>query len=231
MPAHAQDGTSVYKQHCASCHDAPQGRVPPVSTLREMSIDQILSALESGPMKTIGDTLNPDERKAVSSYLGSPVPKAASLSSSGACAANTRTSKSFSSGASWTSWSPDSANARFQKADAARLSAADASKLKLKWAFSLGDETEARTPPAVADGRLFFGTGAGTIYSLDASTGCIHWSAKIDGGVRSPVTVGKTGRAEIRRPSILAAAQTHMPSMPPPESCYGKFPSMIISPR
>jgi len=195
LPAHAQDGASVYKQHCASCHDTPQGRVPPVSALREMSIDQILNALESGPMKTIGDTLNPDERKAVSSYLGHPAPTAGSLppSGSGACAANTKAPKSFSADASWTSWSPDVTNTRFQKMHAAGLTAADIPKLKLKWAFSLGDETEARTPPAVSDGRLFFGTGGGTIYSLDASTGCIHWSAKIDGAIRSPVTVGKTG--------------------------------------
>ncbi|HKV49121.1 MAG TPA: PQQ-binding-like beta-propeller repeat protein [Candidatus Acidoferrales bacterium] len=193
LPAHAQEGATVYKQHCASCHDAPQGRVPPASALRTMSIDQILSTLERGPMKTIGDTLNPDERKAVSSYLGNPAAKAASIPSSGACPANTKAPKSFSSGVSWTSWSPDATNTRFQKAHAAGLTAADIPKLKLKWAFSFGDETEARTPPTVVDGRLFFGTGGGTVYSLDASTGCIHWSTKIDGGVRSPVTVGKTG--------------------------------------
>ncbi|MGH9574496.1 MAG: PQQ-binding-like beta-propeller repeat protein [Candidatus Acidiferrales bacterium] len=159
-----------------------------------MSIDQILSSLESGPMKAIGDTLNPDERKAVSSYLGRPVPKVASLPSPGVCAADTKPSKSFSSGASWTSWSPDVTNMRFQKAHAAGLTAAGVPRLKLKWAFSLGDETEARTPPAVAGGRLFFGTAGDNVYSLDARSGCIHWSIKINGGVRSPVTIGKTGR-------------------------------------
>lgn len=192
-PAHAQEGAAVYKQHCASCHDAPQGRVPSASALREMSVDQVLSALESGPMKTIGDTLSPDERKSVSSYLGRPAPKTASIPSSGACATNTKAPRASSVGASWTSWSPDVTNTRFQKADGAGITAADVPKLQLKWAFSLGDETEARTPPALAGGKLFFGTGGGTVYSLDARSGCIHWSTKVDGGIRSGVTVGKTG--------------------------------------
>jgi polyvinyl alcohol dehydrogenase (cytochrome) len=161
-----------------------------------MSVDQVLSALESGPMKTIGDTLSLAERQAVTSYLGRPAPKAASIPSSDACDANTKAAGSFAAAASWTGWSPDIANTRFQKADAAGLTAADVPKLKLKWAFSLGDETEARTPPAVVDGQLFFGTGGGTVYSLDARSGCIHWSTKIGGTIRSGVTVGNTGQGK-----------------------------------
>lgn len=194
LPAHAQDGATIYRQHCSSCHDTPQGRVPPASALREMSIDQILSALESGPMKTIGDTLSPDERQTVSSYLGHPAAKQVSIPSSGACAVDVKPLATLTASESWASWSPDATNMRFQSAGAAGLSAEDVPKLKLKWAFALGDETEARTPPAVAGGDLFFGTGGGMVYSLDASSGCTHWSTKVDGGIRSGVTVGKTNQ-------------------------------------
>lgn len=194
LPAHAQDGATVYKQHCASCHDVPQGRVPPASALRKMSIDQVMNALEIGPMKTIGDTLSPADRQAVASYLGRPAPEAVSIPSSGACPANAATRPDFKSGASWIGWSPGFTNSRFQKARAAGFTAADVPRLKLKWAFSLGDETVARTPPSVIGGQLFFGTGAGTVYSLDAQSGCIRWSTKVGGGIRSGVAVGKTGQ-------------------------------------
>ena len=47
----AQDGAAVYQARCASCHDAPTGRVPPVSALRAMMLPAILQALEGGSMQ------------------------------------------------------------------------------------------------------------------------------------------------------------------------------------
>jgi polyvinyl alcohol dehydrogenase (cytochrome) len=158
-----------------------------------MSVPQVLGALQNGPMKTIGDTLTADERDAVSYYLGQ-VTEAAPIPFAAHCDVKPASSKQFPSGSDWNGWSPDPTNSRFQPAGAAGLSAADVPKLQLKWAFSLGDETEARTPPSVVGGELFFGTGGGTVYSLDARSGCIHWSTKVDGSIRSAVAVGKTGR-------------------------------------
>jgi hypothetical protein len=33
----AQDGLTLYKQHCAACHDQISPRIPPRSTLQKMS--------------------------------------------------------------------------------------------------------------------------------------------------------------------------------------------------
>jgi polyvinyl alcohol dehydrogenase (cytochrome) len=152
----------------------------------------VLNALDKGTMKTVGDTLTSQERYAVSIYLSFPPAKEMPVPPSAFCKANTQPFKYSPSGPRWSGWSTDITNTRFQDAAGAGLTAADVSKLKLKWAFSLGNETEARSQPAVADGRIFFGTQDGTVYSLDARSGCIYWTSKIDGGIASAVVVGDT---------------------------------------
>ncbi|MGH9739203.1 MAG: PQQ-binding-like beta-propeller repeat protein [Candidatus Acidiferrales bacterium] len=194
VSARAQDGAAVYKAHCASCHDSGAERVPPKSALKAMSIPQVLAALETGVMKTVGDTLTPQERMAVTLNLSAGAPKVAPpLPPSAFCSTGAQLFRYSASAASWTGWSTSAANARFQNSADAGLTESDVPKLKLKWAFALGDETEARSQPAVAGGRIFFGAGSGAVYSLDATSGCIYWMTRID-GVRSAMVVGKAGR-------------------------------------
>jgi hypothetical protein len=42
---------ALYEAHCASCHDEPAGRVPPVSALHAMDAGSIMRALDTGLMK------------------------------------------------------------------------------------------------------------------------------------------------------------------------------------
>ena len=67
--AAAQNGETVYKEHCASCHNSATPRVPPETALRSMNLMRVLGALQTGVMKTVGDTLAPQERYAVALYL------------------------------------------------------------------------------------------------------------------------------------------------------------------
>ncbi len=61
-------------------------------------------------------------------------------------------------------------------------------KLKLKWAFGFPGVTTAFGTPAVFGGKLFVGAADGTVYSLDARTGCVYWTYTAAAGVRtSPV--------------------------------------------
>lgn len=190
LAAQAQDGAAVYKQHCASCHNSAGSRVPPESALRAMNLMQVLAALQTGVMKTVGDTLTPQERYAVALYLSVTAPKAVPLPASAFCGTTAPPFRFSPSGTGWYGWSTSVNNWRFQDSKAAGLMAADVPKLKLKWAFSLGNETAARSQPAVADGRIFFGTATGDVYSLDAHTGCIYWTTKIEGGIRSALVIG-----------------------------------------
>jgi polyvinyl alcohol dehydrogenase (cytochrome) len=94
------------------------------------------------------------------------------------------------SGASWNGFGNGAAGTRFQPATAAKLSAADLPRLKLKWAFGYANVSAVRALPAVAGGRLFTASENGEVHALDPRTGCSHWTFKAKGGVRSALSVG-----------------------------------------
>jgi polyvinyl alcohol dehydrogenase (cytochrome) len=94
------------------------------------------------------------------------------------------------SGPQWNGWSPNANNTRFEDAAAAGLSAGSVKKLKLKWAFNLGEVGVARAQPVIIGGRLFTTAQNGSVYALDAATGCMRWRFQADIGVRSGVTFG-----------------------------------------
>lgn len=75
----------------------------------------------------------------------------------------------------------------------AGLSAADVPRLTLKWALGFPDASVAWSSPTVAGGRVYVGSQNGTVYSLDAKTGCIHWIYSATGGVRTAIAVGSAG--------------------------------------
>ncbi|MBV8809487.1 MAG: PQQ-binding-like beta-propeller repeat protein [Acidobacteriaceae bacterium] len=195
----AQDGATIYKQHCAGCHDAPGTRVPPLSALRAMDAPSILRSLETGLMKTQGAALTANERYAVVGYLAAPVAKTAAPPPSAAlCSAQQQQSSSIATRASWTLWGVNSANTRFQNSAAAGLTAEDVPKLKLKWAFGLGDGNETRSQPAVEEGHIFLANLTGSVYSLEAHNGCIQWTFQADGPVRTGIVFGPTSSSAQR---------------------------------
>jgi cytochrome c553 len=114
--AFAQDGSAVYKAHCAVCHDSSTPRVPPSSALRKMSSAVILQSLEAGLMKAEAASLTSGERTAVSDYLGSQTPPfAASIPASAFCSAQKESSNALDP-ARWIGWGSNSANTRFVSA-------------------------------------------------------------------------------------------------------------------
>lgn len=109
-------------------------------------------------------------------------------------------------GPHWNGWSPTPANTRFQPADQAGLSAAQVPNLKLKWAFGFPDTFSAYGQPTVAAGRVFIGTQNGTVYSLDAKTGCTYWTFKTQSAIRAATTVGARRTAAGERAYSLYVA-------------------------
>ena len=87
------------------------------------------------------------------------------------------------------------------------LGAGDLSRLKLKWAFGFPNDLHAFSQPSVVGGRVFVGSESGTVYSLDAATGCTRWSFKAEGPVRTATTVGV-----LPRPALVSgeAATTRL---------------------
>src|SRR5262245_12963202 len=149
--ASAQDGAAIYKERCASCHDAPTERVPPLSAIKAMRGEAIYLALTSGKMQTQAKGLNTAQIFALLGYIaptGGTSTAAPNLDRTCASTPALRADVARD----WSGWSPLVTNTRFQTAGG--LTAADVPKLKLKWAFNLGQVINARSQPAIAGGRL-----------------------------------------------------------------------------
>jgi polyvinyl alcohol dehydrogenase (cytochrome) len=180
----AADPAALYKQHCSACHDASGAtRAPSPAALKLMSAENIFRALDTGTMKDQAAKLSTDEKHALSAHLGAPAPTAAPKTN--ACAAAPFTP----SAPAWTGWGSDLANTRFQPADTAGLTAADAPRLRLKWAFAFPNTFAANAQPVVSGGRVFVAGANRQIYSLDAKTGCQHWSFEPEAPVRTAIVI------------------------------------------
>ena len=94
------------------------------------------------------------------------------------------------SGPAWNGWGNDLGNTRFQSAAAARLTAADVSKLKLKWSFGFPKGVTNNSQPSIVAGRVFASGDNGYTYSLDAKSGCVYWSFQNGSIVRNSPMVG-----------------------------------------
>jgi polyvinyl alcohol dehydrogenase (cytochrome) len=96
--------------------------------------------------------------------------------------------------AQWNGWA-DAANTRFQSAAAAGLTGQSVPKLKLKWAFGFPGVTTITGNVSVVAGRLFVGAPDGTVYALNAGTGCAYWNYKAAAGVRVAPVISADGKA------------------------------------
>ncbi len=195
LHAQAPDGAEVFKRECASCHTgAADTRAPSPEVLRRRAPEGILSALTAGAMRPQGGRLTGAERRAVAEYLtGRPLGGDVTGAAFGRCS-TVPPLVVAPDAPGWTGWSPTNANTRFQPAEAARLSDQAVPKLRLKWAFGFPDATSAWSQPTVAGGRLFVGSQNGTVYALDAKSGCIIWTFVARSGVRNaPVFGARTG--------------------------------------
>src|SRR5437762_9401005 len=166
----AQTPDALFQSSCAQCHNAGNAVGAPLpQTLRQMSWQSILAALETGKMKGIRDALRPAERESIAKYLGTAVSQPMPPSSK--CSAPPQ----HRGGADWNGWS-DAANTRFQPARQAGLTPQTTPKLKLKWAFGFPGVTTAFGTPTIFDGRVFVGAADGFVYSIDARSGCVYWA-------------------------------------------------------
>src|SRR6202035_4330298 len=193
----AQDGAAIYKERCASCHDMPAARIPSLATIKAMSGEAIYTALSSGVMKSRAEGLSTPQIFALIGYIAPTGGSHAAAPTFTPTCKGDATFRNDPKSPQWNGWSPSLTNSRFQDAAASGLAASDLPKLKLKWAFNLGDVTVARSQPAIVGGRMFIGTATGAVYSLDADTGCTRWGYQAGaGGIRSGVTVGEANGSQ-----------------------------------
>jgi polyvinyl alcohol dehydrogenase (cytochrome) len=187
----AQDGAAIYKERCASCHDSPKARVPTLAAIKAMSGEAIYRALRGGVMKTQAEGLSTAQIFALIGHIAPTGGSKAAVAIVPTCKGE-EAFRADAKSPQWNGWSPSVTNSRFQEAAAAKLADSDVPKLKVKWAFNLGDVTVARSQATVVGGRVFIGSQTGAVYALDADTGCTHWGFQAAAGVRSGVTIGES---------------------------------------
>ncbi|HXJ42277.1 MAG TPA: PQQ-binding-like beta-propeller repeat protein [Bryobacteraceae bacterium] len=187
----AQEGSQVFISRCMQCHSAAStSHAPMPEALGQISWQEILKTLESGSMKVQAQALSTDERIAVARFIGKAGGTDVMPEVKGFCTAGT---KPVAGKGTWNGWAADEFNTRFQPAGAAGLSAADVPSLKVKWAFGYPNGRSAYGQPTVVGGRVFTGSNDGTIYAIDAQSGCLYWRFRAKALVRSAVVVGTGG--------------------------------------
>jgi mono/diheme cytochrome c family protein len=106
----AQAPDALFQMRCSECHKAGNTISAPLpDTLRQMTWQSILAALETGKMKGVGDALTAKEREAIAKHIGTD--SSAAMMPSAKCSTSRRTVASND----WNGWS-DAANTRFQPA-------------------------------------------------------------------------------------------------------------------
>lgn len=192
--AASQSATEVYKANCATCHDAGSAtQGPGRSILKLLSPEQIFTSLDKGTMARQGSQLSVAEKRLLAEFLSEkrfgsaptiPIPPSAY------CRDGAGSFRDSPAASAWNGWGVTPDNMRFQATPGDGLTAETLPRLKLKWAFGFPGESSVSSQPVVVGGRLYIGSVAGAVYSLDARTGCIHWMFETRAGVRSAVSVG-----------------------------------------
>jgi polyvinyl alcohol dehydrogenase (cytochrome) len=189
MPVTAGPGETVFKAACAQCHLGQVPKAPTQVFLGMMEPEAIYAALTTGVMQSQAAALSAQDKQAVAGYLGDanlsrtgPAPAAPSCSGAAA-------NFDLSQPPDVRNWGADLGNSHFVPAAAAGLAVADVPKLKLKWAFAFPGAIRARSQPSFAGGSLFVGSQNGTVYALDAASGCVRWTFKAGAEVRTAIAV------------------------------------------
>jgi len=196
LGAQAAEDEALFKTFCAACHTeqpaakgSPNERAPTTMVLKTFTAEAVLNALTNGKMQPQGAALTEAQRRVVSEYASGQ--RLARAMPSGppvvvnACKPGLPALRDVASVPGWNGFGNGPTGTRYQDAKAAGLTAADLSKLELKWAFGYENVSAARAQPTVAGGRLFVASENGEVHSLDPKTGCTFWTFRAQAGVRT----------------------------------------------
>ncbi len=182
-------GEALYQENCAYCHEGGVPKAPHKMFLEMLAADSILAAMTNGVMQNQSAMLSETERKAIAEYLaGTELAAMDSPALPARCAAEERRFD-FDRPPTSSGWGVNLGNTRFVDARSAGLTAEQLPRLKLRWAFGFPNALRARSEPGIGGGSLFVGSQDGTVYSLNAKTGCLRWTFRASAEVRTAIVV------------------------------------------
>jgi polyvinyl alcohol dehydrogenase (cytochrome) len=191
QPGPGLNAQSLFEQNCVSCHADR-------TALTKSTPEAVYRAMSSGSMRPQAANLNEAAKRAISEYVTGAKLNLAQFADAkqmqNRCSGSARLGDP-GSGPAWNGWGVDSSNTRFQSEKTAGLTAAQVPRLKLKWAFGFPGVSSVLGQPSIAGGRVFLGVDTGYVYSLDAGSGCVHWSFGAEAGVRTAITVARVNNA------------------------------------
>ncbi|MDJ0941523.1 MAG: PQQ-binding-like beta-propeller repeat protein [Woeseiaceae bacterium] len=180
-------GEAVYTEYCSQCHEGGVAKAPHKMFLEMLAPDAIYASMVDGIMQAQAEALDDQERRLVAEYLAK-----ASLDDYAAPALPPRCSEEdavfdFDRPPSSTGWGVAHNSNRYA-ADAG-MDREDVESLELKWALAFPNALRARSEPGIAGGSVFVGSQDGTVYALNAKTGCLRWTFRASAEVRTSIIV------------------------------------------
>ena len=182
------DGEKLYKEYCAHCHEGQVTRAPHRKILAKLPASLVLHSLQVGKMRMQGWVRTHAERRAMSEWITGKEIIEKDDTVAGFCADAPGSFSLVADAPKWNGWGVDNFNSRFQSTEHAGMTADQVPQLKERWVFGLPMDFRV-SQPTVAGGRVFIGAMNGRLYSINAKTGCLHWSIKTTGGIRSTPVV------------------------------------------
>ena len=190
----AQEGSQVFISRCIQCHDPnSESHAPLPEALANLPWQDILKTLETGSMKAMGASVERRGQEWQWRATWAKPGRRRVPEMKGFCAAG---AKPKAGGSSWNGWGVDERNTRFQPAKAAGTHRRNRfPDLQVKWAFGFPNTVTAYSQPTVVGGRVYTGSNDGTVYALDAQSGCLYWMYQAKAMVRDAVVIGPGPRA------------------------------------
>jgi len=191
-------GAAVYHQRCQSCHEGQAPKAPSKVFVQMLSPESIYRALSVGIMQTQAAGLSDADKRQVAEYLsgtpfGAPQPPEAPRCAGQAAQFDLSREPAVEG------YGLTAGNNHDASAEAAQLDPADIPRLALKWVFGFPGTVRVRSMPTYAYGALYFGSQNGTVYAIDAKSGCIRFEFQDTAEVRTAVVVPKRDGAELKQ--------------------------------
>ena len=182
-------GQRVYREHCALCHEGGVARAPHRMFLEMMAPDAIYASLTDGVMRAQAARLDDRERILVAEYLAQApladyrAPALPPVCDPAAAAFD------FAKPPPSLGWGTALDNNRYVDAKTAGLDREAVESLELKWVMAFPNALRARSQPGIGGGGLYVGSQNGTVYALNAKTGCLRWTFRASAEVRTAIAV------------------------------------------